>query len=133
MRHAYWRRWDQDIRRSRRYDEEVRCLRREDDGEQERRLREDEEDLRRRDHDEEQERRRNIPWHGEGTEEPRGDSHRRPAGETSPRRAPTTPFRRRSAPIPWGTWMLGLSVRQLILVWLLFLAILLVAGARHVG
>jgi len=29
--------------------------------------------------------------------------------------------------------MLGLSVRQLILVWLLFLAILLVAGARHVG
>jgi hypothetical protein len=42
------------------------------------------------------------------------------------------PWRRRgSTTAGTGTWMLGLSLRQYLMVWLLFLAVLWLASTRH--
>jgi hypothetical protein len=63
----------------------------------------------------------------------RGNEVHRRSPDPTLRRQPPAPSqrRRRCTPAAAGTWMLGLTVRQFILVWLVFLAVLLLASARH--
>lgn len=128
------RRWDEEVR-ARRQDDEDALSRREDEEELERRRRYDEDDLRRRLSEEESARRRRdhdaSERSGQAVER-RNDARWLRPDETYPRRAFPLPGRRRSiAPLGQGTWMLGLSFRELIMVWLVFLTILFVANMHH--